>query len=154
MVIINYLLISNFITKGNPEELKIQYSAGYKLHIKFDDTAILENDSNSSSIDEAFNKVCNMINGFDMYKDTVNNQKYEPYLRGLINVLERIKDKTSNIAISLIGKDSSFELIISIIKERQKELFIEVLNMKNKDKTIAEMSIAMQSLENILTSLN
>ena len=95
-----------------------------------------------------------MINGFDMYKDTVNNQKYEPYLRGLINVLERIKDKTSNISISLIGKDSSFELIISIIKERQKELFIEVLNMKNKDKTIAEMSIAMQSLENILTSLN
>ena len=151
---VSWFKAGNFITKGNPEELKIQYSAGYKLHIKFDDSAILENNSNSSSIDEAINKVCSMINGFDKYKDTVNNQKYEPYLRGLINVLERIKDKTSNIAISLIGKDSSFELIISIIKERQKELFIEVLNMKNKDKTIAEMSIAMQSLENILTSLN
>ena len=86
---VSWFKAGNFITKGNPEELKIQYSAGYKLHIKFDDSAILENDSNSSSIDEAFNKVCNMINGFDMYKDTVNNQKYEPYLRGLI-ILNKI----------------------------------------------------------------
>ena len=35
-----------------------------------------------------------------------------------------------------------------------KELFSEILNMKNVDNTIAEMSISMQSLENILTSLN
>ena len=61
---------------------------------------------------------------------------------------------TNKITISSIGKDMSFELTIEIIKEKQKELFSEILNMKNIDKEIDEMSITMQSLENILTSLN
>ena len=54
----------------------------------------------------------------------------------------------------LIGKDLSFDLVISIKKEEQSKLFSIILDMKNKDKNIAEMSISMQSLENILTSLN
>ena len=61
---------------------------------------------------------------------------------------------TKKITISSIGKDMSFELVIDIIKERQKELFVDVLNMKNINKEIDEMNITMQSLENILTSLN
>ena len=84
----------------------------------------------------------------------MNNPGFEPYLRGLTNVVQKIKDKTQRICIYLIGRDLSFELVINIIKEKQKELFTEVLNMKNTDKSIGEMSIAMQSLENILTSLN
>jgi hypothetical protein len=84
----------------------------------------------------------------------MTNPRFEPYLRNLNEVVQKIKDKTQKISISLIGKDFSFELILSIIKERQKELFIDILTMKNNDKVISEMSIAMQSLENILTSLN
>ena len=75
-------------------------------------------------------------------------------MKGLNNILEKIKDKINSITLYSIGKDYSFELIIAIIKQKQKDLFIEVLNMKNKDNTISEMNIAMQSLENILTSLN
>ena len=48
----------------------------------------------------------------------------------------------------------SFELGIEIIKERQKDLFVQVLNLKNVNIKISELSITMQSLENILTSLN
>ena len=83
----------------------------------------------------------------------LSNTAVEPYLRQLIVVVQKIKDKTQRIFLSSFGKDLSFELVLSIIKERQKDLFIEVLNMKNTDKTISELSIAMQSLENILTSL-
>ena len=34
---VSWLKAGNFIALGNPEELKMQYSGGYKLHIKFDD---------------------------------------------------------------------------------------------------------------------
>ena len=153
---VSWFKAGNFITKGNPEELKIQYSAGYKLHIKFDDNAIKQvcnPDLNGELINQTFNKLCTIIEGFDEYQQITQDANYQYYLQGLLNVLEKIRDKTRNISINLIGKDYSFELIISIIKEKQKNLFSEVLNMKNTDKTIAEMSIAMQSLENILTSL-
>ena len=96
-----------------------------------------------------------MIEGLEAYSQQIlNNSGIEPYLRALINIVKKIKDKTQRICINFIGKDLSFELVINIIKEKQKELFTEVLNMKNTDKSIGEMSIAMQSLENILTSLN
>ena len=155
---VSWFKAGNFIAKGNPEELKLKYSAGYKLHIKFDNNMV-NNQNNvnlgSDLINETFNNVSSLIEGMNMYSTFIlSNPAFEPYLRQLINVVQRIRDKTSRICLSLIGKDLSFELVISIIKERQKDLFVQVLNMKSIDNTIDELSISMQSLENILTSLN
>ena len=64
---VSWFKAGNFITKGNPEELKIQYSAGYKLHIKFDDNAIKQvcnPDLNGELINQTFNKLCTIIEGF------------------------------------------------------------------------------------------
>ena len=157
---VSWFKAGNFITVGNPEELKIQYSAGYKLHIKFDDFFINSNRdkdqiSGSDAIGQTFNTSASLIEGIDRYSNYIlANPNLEPYLRQLNIVVQKIKEKTQKITVSLIGKDLSFELILQIIKERQSELFSDVLNMKNNDKAISEMSIAMQSLENILTSLN
>ena len=96
-----------------------------------------------------------MISGLEEFSEYIfSNISIEPYLLVLMKIVETIKDKTNNIVLTEIGKDLSFEIVISIIKEKQKELFIEILNLKNKDNTISEMNISMQSLENILTSLN
>ena len=154
---VSWFKAGNFITKGNPEELKIKYSAGYKLHIKFDDDAIKEGGGSDTSIeviDGSFERACSLIEGFHKCNNTINlRPQIKSYIKCLVGVIEKIKDKTSRISFNYIGQDLSFELVISIINERKKDLFIEILNMKNKDKGIAEMSIAMQSLENILTSL-
>ena len=154
---VSWFKAGNFITKGNPEELKIKYSAGYKLHIKFDDDAIKEgggSDTSTEIIDGSFERACSLIEGFHKCNNTINlRPQIKSYIKCLVGVIEKIKDKTSRISFNYIGQDLSFELVISIINERKKDLFIEILNMKNKDKGIAEMSIAMQSLENILTSL-
>ena len=150
---VSWLKAGNFITIGNPEELKIHYSAGYKLHIKFDDN-IINNNNNSNDINKVYNNSLKLFDGINQYSDYINsNPLFEPYLRKLNSIVEKIKDKTDNISLDLIGKDFSFDLIIKIKKKKQKELFSEILNMKNVDKQIAEMNIAMQSLENILTSL-
>ena len=154
---VSWLKAGNFVTLGNPEELKIQYSAGYKLHIKFDDNQMNSDlvTNRRESFDLLYKNICTLVRGFERYNNYIlSNISIEPYLKAMINIINKIKDKTNRISLNEIGRDLSFELIIGIIKEKQKELFSEVLNMKNIDKTIAEMSISMQSLENILTSLN
>ena len=70
----------------------------------------------------------------------------------LYKALSYIRDKCSQIVFNEIGDDFSFELTVKINKENQGEVFYKVLNMKNVNDTISEISINMQSLENILTS--
>ena len=152
---VSWFKAGNFIAKGNPEELKLQHSAGYKLHVKFDLNNADKSQLTSLYINETFNKASSLIGGMGSYSHFIlSNPGFEPYLILLITVIERIRNETQKITLISIGKDLSFELVISIIKERQKDLFVKVLNMKNIDKSISEMSISMQSLENILTSLN
>ena len=143
----------NFITLGNPEQLKLKYSVGYKLHIKFVESDI-KSQIGEENLEQLFNIICTLVSGFNNYSNfIIQNQFIEPYLRALINVVQKIKDKTKKISLYIICKDYSFDLVIQIIEEKKKELFTDILNMKNEDKSIEEMSISMQSLENILTSL-
>jgi ABC-type multidrug transport system ATPase subunit len=149
---VSWFRAGNFITLGNPEELKLKYSAGYKLHIKFDEMKIKSQEDDN--MENSLNILANYIEGFNNYIDYFNkNPMFGPYLKPLINVIKKIRNKTSKISLYIIGKDYSFELIIQIINEKKKELFSEILSMKNNDKTIDELTITMQSLENILTSI-
>ena len=152
---VSWLKRGSFICIGNPEQLKIKYSAGYKLHLKFDDNIILNTDIGTNNIEQTYNTIYGMVSNFDSYKDYIMSKPaVEPYIKALIKVIERIKDKTIEIKLDHFRKDFSFELVLKINKEKQKELFIEILDMKNKFNEIGEMNISMQSLENILTSLN
>ena len=153
---VSWLRSGNFIVLGNPEELKLEFSAGYNLHIKFDDKEINKEIKNDK-IEDAFNNIKELVDEFDFFENIILENKnvcVENYLNGLIKIVKNIKNMTNKIVISEIGKDMSFELIIEINKEKQKELFIEILNMKNINKEIDEINITMQSLENILISLN
>ena len=64
-----------------------------------------------------------------------------------------IKDKCSEIVLLKINKDFSFEFNVHVIKEKQNDLFIQILDMKNTNKLLSEINISMESLENILTRL-
>ena len=153
---VSWLKGGNFICVGNPEELKLEFSRGYKLHIKFDDTEINKEKSNEK-IEEILNNLKELVFGVDEFESVIFENKsvyVENYLIGLVKILKGIKDKTKKIVINDIRQDMSFELGLEIIKEKQKDLFIEILNLKNINKQISELSITMQSLENILTSLN
>ena len=148
---VSWLKRGNFACMGVPERLKIQFSKGYKLHIKFNDDTINRNLGNN--IQEEFETLCGLINGFDNYSVYfLNNPSTEPYLRELINVIKRINESTKRISLVEVGKDLSFKLIINIISERKQALFTEILSMKNNNNVISEMFISMESLENILTA--
>ena len=151
---VSWLKRGNFVCIGNPEKLKLQYSLGYKLHVKFDDRVINQSGLNQNNMGEAFRIICGLIFGFANYSRYImNNPGLEPYIRALIEVIRRINTNTKRITLVEIGKDLSFELILNINQNKKQTLFTEVLNMKNTDNKISEMIISMESLENILTSL-
>ena len=149
---VSWMREGNFITLGNPEELKLKYSAGYNLHIKFNNSNI--NSLQNNNIEQCIVILSELIIGFSNASNFFRqNPNYKPYLNSLINVINSIKDKTEKISLLLIGKDFSFEFLIQIKNEMKKELFTNILNMKNNNDNIDELTISMQSLENILTSI-
>ena len=149
---VSWLKSGNFISIGNPEKLKIALSAGYKLNLKF----IQLNKSNDdlTLFGNAVKNLSTIINNFSQYYQYLNNnENLYPYIIELEKVINNIKDKCSNIVFQKLNKDFSFEFNINVLKEKQSDLFIQVLEMKNTNNLISEISISMESLENILTRL-
>jgi len=157
---VSWLKSGNFLSIGNPEKLKIELSAGYKLHIKFTKSNEENNDINEIKIEEENintninTNISTEINGINNYTDLINsNKELQNYVKELEKVIALIKDKCSEIVLQKINKDFSFEFNIHVIKEKQSDLFIQILDMKNTNKLLSEINISMESLENILTKL-
>ena len=149
---VGWLKQGSFACIGNPEKLKIQYSLGYKLHIKFDEQ-LINKDNIINNIGEVFKTLSELIDGFNNYSNYImNNPNLEPHIIALIDIIKKIKSYTKSIILVEIRKDLSFELILKIIQEKKHILFSDILNIKNNDKNISEIIISMESLENILSS--
>jgi ABC-type multidrug transport system ATPase subunit len=148
---VSWLKSGNFISIGNPEKLKISLSAGYKLNIKF---AQLNQNCDNNLYNKAFSSLSSMVKGFNISNNNMPDiESIKIYLIELEKVIVSIKDKCSEMKFEKLNKDFSFEFKIKIIKEKQSELFVQVLDMKNTNNLLSEISISMESLENILTRL-
>ena len=148
---VSWLKSGNFISIGNPEKLKIALSAGYKLNIKF---IQLKDNIDETMFKKSAENLCQVIKGFNIYyQEIIQMKNIYPYIIELEKVINDIKDKCSEIIFQNLNKDLSFEININILKEKQSDLFIEVLDMKNNNNIISEISISMESLETILTRL-
>ena len=163
---ISWLKSGNFICVGNPEKLKLIYSTGYNLHIKFIDEKIKENikkgnieHKNLCDLNiEGGEFIMNLLSKNMNYNISDNNVipgvfNLNFYVDELYNVLNLINDKCEKISVREIGKDYSFKLNILVKKDKQGILFNQILNMKTTNDLISEVSINMESLENILTKL-
>ena len=149
---VSWLKQGSFVCIGNPEKLKIQYSLGYKLHIKFDEQVVNKN-KNIYNIEGAFQTISGLIEGFSIYSNYImNNPTLEPHIRALITSVNKIKSYIKRIILTQIRKDLSFELILDIIKEKKYILLSHILNLKNTDDNISEINISIESLDNILSS--
>ena len=148
---VSWLKSGNFISIGNPEKLKIALSAGYKLNIKF---AQLNQNCDDNLYNKAFSNLSKEVKWFNLQQNNLPNlESIKPYVIELYQVIDSIKDKCSEITFQKLNKDFSFEFKINIKKEKQSDLFVQVLDMKNTNNLLSEISISMESLENILTRL-
>ena len=146
---VSWLKNGNFVCIGNPERLKLQFSAGYHLHIKFNQ---LEN-SKPFDNNEIVNELNMIVNNIQLLNNAIMiNPNIVSYYDLLYKALLLIKDNCDSIVLKQIGDDMSFELIIKISLGKEGEIFYTVLNMKNMNENLSEINISMESLENILTS--
>ena len=153
---VSWLKQGNFVCIGNPEQLKLNYSNGYKLHVKFVDNVINKDDVSKLTrkmVQDAYTQIINLVQGFNSYSNYIlANPIVILYIRILIDIARDIKPNTSSLSLIEIGKDLSFELQVGISKSKQKILFSQIFNLKSKYPKISEISINLESLGNILTS--
>ena len=145
---VSWLKNGNFECVGNPERLKIEFSAGYNFHIK-----INKNENNDS--DNINNNISHDIKGIVKGWDNVNEKIKNDYnyLGNLYIVLNAIKENCDMIEFYECFQDDSFDFIIKVDHMKQGKLFTQILTLKDKYNYVEEISIKMQSLENILTNL-
>ena len=146
---VSWLKKGNFVCIGNPEKLKLQFSAGYHLHIKFNQVEqgeVLDSNKIINELNVIVNNLQGLNNAIMIYPNLIS------YYDLLYKALLLIKDNCDSIVLNQIGDDMSFELIIKISQGKEGEVFYTVLNMKNINDTISEVNISMESLENVLTS--
>ena len=152
---VSWLKKGNFVCLGNPEQLKLHYSNGYKMQIKFVDTILNRNDVSSLTrkiVQDAFIEANNLIQGINNYsKYITSNPLIILYIKVLIDVVKEIKPNTKMLKLLSIEKDFSFIIQIGVLKEKQNILFSQIFNLKNKLPKISEISINLESLGNILT---
>ena len=152
---VSWLKQGNFTCIGNPEQLKLKYSNGYKMHIKFVDTVINRNDVSTLTrqmVQDSYFAINNLVQDFNRYSNYIfANPIISLYIRVLITVAQEIKPNTSKLRLLQIEKDFSFEIEVGVIKEKQNALFSQIFNLKNNNPKIAEISINLESLGNILT---
>ena len=152
---ISWLKQGNFTCIGNPEQLKLKYSNGYKMHIKFVDTVINRNDVSTLTrqmVQDNYYAINSLVQDFNKYSNYIfANPIISLFIKVLIDVAQEIKPNTSKLRLLQIEKDFSFELEVGVLKEKQKALFSQIFNLKNNNPKIAEISINLESLGNILT---
>ena len=148
---VSWFKLGNFMCVGNPEKLKIKFSIGYLLHVKF----VIDNDdfigNNDINIEDLNGKI---VIKNDLFEKIKKMEKINNHIIKLIGVVDYIKDNIYKIELKDVGKDYSFELEIGISKEKQGEVFTQILTMKNNNHDVSEISINTDSLENILTQFN
>ena len=59
----------------------------------------------------------------------------------------------SDFELKNINKDSSFDFNIKVINDKKKILFTKLLNLKKENKSISQVDISKEFLENILTKI-
>lgn len=135
---------------GNPEKLKLKFSAGYNLHIKFIKVTTT-NEEYSVEEDDKYKEIYEVIGSSDMLTNQID-KGIGRYIDKLFYVINNIKCLCEEIKmIGCDGGNGVVDLLIYPIESYKGKLFSMVLNIKHHNKDISEISINMESLENILT---
>ena len=173
---VGWMKEGQFSVEGVPEELKIKFSSGYYLFIKFIPIKLLKENNISDLIElndiikklkKIFKKEedINILIGNNDINDNRNNIINNPNELNKINhndnclVLNKVNDVFEKLEgkykdIKIIERDvdnNSFKFLIHVEQNNQGKLFKTILNIKNNMEEVSEININIESLENIFT---
>ena len=135
---IGWMKWGNFVCKGNPEKIKLQYSEGYYLHIKFRkadaNSVIFElNADNVNNQFANFGSILEQFNVQHLISEISTNQAEARdnifYHEKLQEVILKIKPFISR-AVFQEADNGNFKVIIMIQPEHQSMFFNELLTLK------------------------
>ena len=105
-------------------------------------------------VQDDYNAINILVQDFNEYwKYNSNNPIITLYNWVLVKIARKLKPNIYKLKLLGIEKDFSFMLEVGALEEKQKDLFSQIFNMKKRNPQIAEISINLKSLRNILTYL-
>ena len=174
---VGWMKEGNFTVEGVPEELKIKYSSGYYLFIKFismkelrekikkDDNNINnDNDNNENEnidlndIKNYFSNIIknendmNILFGENNNENNISKEDNMLIMNRIKDVFKKIEGKYKDVIIIERQIDNnSFKFLFHIEQNKQGDIFKTILNIKSSMPEISEININIESLENIFT---
>ena len=160
---VGWMKEGNFAVEGVPEELKLKYSSGYYLFIKFISLKELKQNNNEENIDlnDIKNYFANIIKdendmkilfGENNGENNINEENNIFIMNGIKDVFKKIEGKYKDAKIIERQIDNnSFKFLFHIEQNNQGDMFKIILNIKSSMPEVSEININIESLENILT---
>ena len=172
---VGWMKEGNFTVEGVPEELKIKYSSGYYLFIKFismkelrekikkDDNNINNDNDNNENIDlndikNYFSNIIknendmNILFGENNNENNISKEDNMLIMNRIKDVFKKIEGKYKDVIIIERQIDNnSFKFLFHIEQNKQGDIFKTILNIKSSMPEISEININIESLENIIT---
>ena len=168
---VGWMKEGNFAVEGVPEELKIKYSSGYYLFIKFISLKELKEkniEENNININNEFNELNEIKNYFSkIIKDEkeikilfggnnneiiINQHDNMLIMNKLIEVFKKIEGEYKDVKVIEREIDNnSFKFLFHIEQNNQGQMFKTILNIKSTMNEVSEVNINIESLENIFT---
>ena len=142
---IGWMEKGNFTHIGNPEVLKMKFSDGYFIHIKFN---IVNKEKENKN--KRFGKITENVLGIDKFLPEIEEQNNYWGVNLLWDVIKDIRDYCGVIEMIKQDKGCTFDMKLSIIEGEKGKLISYLLKLKNKEKDkVSEISFGLKSLEEI-----
>ena len=148
---ISWLRKGNFSYIGKSDILKEKNSLKYNMIIKLDDSKFNKEElSSTDKGDESFKLICDLVKNFNQHREYFSDHpEFEPDLDELYNVINQFKNDIKSIELNEIGINNSYAFNLEIIKEQKTDLYSKIIELKNTNNKVSEISIQKESLENI-----
>ena len=171
---VGWMKEGRFAVEGIPEELKIKFSSGYYLFIKFismkelnekkdkiddDYKNIISNDNiNMNDIKNYFRSIIKeekemkILFGEDNNDFNINENDNLLIMNKINEMFKIIEGKYKDVKVIERGIDNnSFKFLFHVEEHNQGKMFKTILNMKSNMEEVSEININIESLENIFT---
>ena len=161
---VGWMKEGQFAVEGVPEELKIKFSSGYYLFIKFISMKELNKKENEENLIDGNTNLYDIKNYFG---NIIKNKKKKKILFGEDNNVDEnnllVMNKLQKVFKKIEGQykdvkviereidNNSFKFLFHVEKQNQGELFKNILNIKSNMDEVSEVNINIESLENIFT---
>lgn len=143
---VGWMSRGNFICIGVPEELKIQYSTGFKVQVAFTMTQEMK-DFEFGRVAQDVSALNSVVNLREYEKAYADNTMMKENLYHLQDFVAEIQKQDCKVTFDQLDKRTNY-LSIFVDKTKKSKFLVKLLELKKSDK-IHSLSIGLEKLDDI-----